>query len=62
VAHSTLVDALYLAIEEAFHSVPKSSIEDDGALQDAVQKAVRRLVFQEHGKKPVTIVHCVRGN
>ncbi len=61
VAHSTLVDALYLAIEEAFHSVPKSSIEDDGALQDAVQKAVRRLVFQEHGKKPVTVVHCARG-
>jgi ribonuclease J len=61
VAHSTLLDDLYLAVEEAFHTIPRSGVGEDGTIQGAIQKAVRRLVFHEHNKKPVTIVHCVRG-
>lgn len=61
VAHSTLMDELYSAIDEAFHALPRSATGEEGSIQGAIQKAIRRLVFQEHGKKPVTIVHCVHG-
>lgn len=59
VVHSTLLTELYEVVEEAYQSVPRSSVEDEGALQEAVSRAIRRLIVQENDKKPLVIVHCV---
>jgi ribonuclease J len=47
-------------VAEAFEKMPKSQRLDDVAIQHAVRLAVRRLINESFGRKPVTEVHVSR--
>jgi ribonuclease J len=48
------------AVHDAVESMPKSTRIDDAAVRHTVSQVARRLLKEQHGKKPVMDVHLVR--
>jgi ribonuclease J len=57
---SAMQDDLAALTQDTVEEMPKSTRIDDAAIRHAVALAVRRHIFESHGKKPVTDVHVVR--
>lgn len=56
-----ILDDALDAIESAVLSLPRARrIDDDAAVEDAVRRAARRVLFERVGKKPTTEVHVAR--
>src|SRR5262249_55138419 len=55
-----LEDALVEAIEEALSKLSGGQRSDDGAVEEAAYRAIRRTLMDTKGKKPATAVHVVR--
>jgi len=55
-----LTDAVLDAIEAALAKLSGGQRNDDGAVQDAAYRAIRRILLDSRGKKPATAVHVVR--
>jgi ribonuclease J len=55
-----LEDAIVEAIEEALAKLSGGQRSDDGAVEEATFRAIRRTVMDTKGKKPTTAVHVVR--
>lgn len=49
-----------LAVEELFEDLPRAVRRDDARLDELVRRAIRRTVFDEIGKRPMTDIHLVR--
>jgi len=54
------VEEIGAAAHDAIDNMPKSTRIDDAAVRHAVSQAVRRLMQEAQGKKPVMEVHVVR--
>ncbi len=48
------------AIEQAIAKINGADRSDDGAIEEAAYRAVRRALMNERGKKPQTAIHVVR--
>ncbi|MBI1272824.1 MAG: RNase J family beta-CASP ribonuclease [Alphaproteobacteria bacterium] len=59
-ADMDLLDDVVTAIEVAIENMPKSTRIDDKAVAHTVMQAVRRIMKDEQGKKPLTEVHITR--
>jgi ribonuclease J len=55
-----LEDAIVGAIEAALARLSSGQRNDDGAVEEATYRAIRRTVLDTRGKKPATAVHVVR--
>jgi ribonuclease J len=55
-----LEDALIEAIEGALAKLSGQQRGDDGAVEEAAYRAIRRTLMDSKGKKPATAVHVVR--
>jgi ribonuclease J len=55
-----LEGAIVEAIEEALAKLSGGQRNDDGAVEEAAYRAIRRAVMETKGKKPTTAVHVVR--
>jgi ribonuclease J len=55
-----LEDALIEAIEGALAKLSGQQRGDDGAVEEAAYRAIRRTLMDTKGKKPTTAVHVVR--
>jgi ribonuclease J len=55
-----LEDALAEAIEDALAKLSGQQRNDDGAVEEAAYRAIRRTLMDAKGKKPATAVHVVR--
>jgi ribonuclease J len=55
-----LEDAIVDAIEAALAKLSGGQRNDDGAVEEAAFRAIRRTVMDAKGKKPTTAVHVVR--
>jgi len=60
VVQSDLTEAVARSIEEGYHQVSRSDLDDEGAVQSSVEKHVRRVIGQTNGKKPLVLVHVLR--
>jgi ribonuclease J len=56
----SMQEEIIAAVLDAVESMPKSTRTDDAAVKHAASAAVRRLLKERWGKKPVTEVHLVR--
>ena len=52
--------ALRSAVERAVDELPTGSRRDDEAVRDAVQRALRRILYERFGKRPLVEIHLVR--
>ena len=52
--------ALLSAVERAVDELPTGSRRDDEAVRDAVQRALRRILNERFGKRPLVEIHLVR--
>ncbi len=48
------------AVERAIDELPSARRRDDGAVRDAVRRALRRVFNERFGKRPLTEIHLVR--
>jgi ribonuclease J len=55
-----LESAIVEAIEEALAKLSGGQRSDDGAVEEAAYRAIRRTLMDTKGKKPATAVHVVR--
>jgi ribonuclease J len=55
-----LEDSLVEAIEDALSKLSGNQRGDDGAVEEAAYRAIRRTLMDTKGKKPTTAVHVVR--
>jgi ribonuclease J len=55
-----LADALVAGLKEMLADLSSAERRDDGRIEDAARKALRRVVRAHLGKKPLTDVHIVR--
>ena len=55
-----LVDAIIAGLKEMLADLSAAERRDDGRIEDAAHKALRRVVRAHLGKKPLTDVHIVR--
>ena len=55
-----LEDTLVEAIEDALAKLSGNQRGDDGAVEEAAYRAIRRTLMDTKGKKPTTAVHVVR--
>ena len=60
VTQGDLTNDIYDKVEEAYHALPKSALEDDGKIQEEIRISLRRLIYQASGKRPVVMTHVVR--
>jgi ribonuclease J len=54
------IPALRDALERALDELPAGQRRDDEATRDAVRRALRRVVHQRFGKRPLVEIHLVR--
>jgi ribonuclease J len=54
-----IADAVYDAIESTMESLPRKRRSDPDAVGEAVKRAVRSVVVQRWGKKPMCHVHVL---
>jgi ribonuclease J len=54
-----IADAVYDAVEETMESLPRKRRGDPDAVAEAVRRAVRAVVVQRWGKKPMCHVHVL---
>jgi ribonuclease J len=52
--------ALRSAVERALHELPENLRRDDGAVRDAARRALRRVLNERFGKRPLVEIHLVR--
>ena len=55
-----LADAIVAGLQEMMADLSAAERRDDGRIEDAAHKALRRVVRAHLGKKPLTDVHIVR--
>jgi ribonuclease J len=56
----TLADAIVVGLKEMLADLGAAERHDDGRIEEAARKALRRVVRAHLGKKPLTDVHIVR--
>jgi ribonuclease J len=54
-----IADAVYDAVEDTVESLPRKRRGDPDAVAEAVRRAVRSVVVQRWGKKPMCHVHVL---
>ena len=59
-ADGSLTEAVIAGLKEALADLSAAERRDDGRVEEAARKAVRRVVRAHLGKKPLTDVHIVR--
>jgi ribonuclease J len=59
-AAAAAAPALRSAVERAFDELPTGSRRDDETVRDAVRRALRRVLNERFGKRPLVEIHLVR--
>jgi ribonuclease J len=59
-AAAAAAPALRGAVERAFDELPTGSRRDDETVRDAVRRALRRVLNERFGKRPLVEIHLVR--
>ena len=59
-AASTALPSLCDAAERALEELPAGARRDDNVVRDAVRRALRRLINERFGKRPLIEIHIVR--